>query len=467
MTHILVLGGGPAGYVAAGRAAQLGATVTLVEKDALGGTCLNRGCIPTKAMVAGANRLRQLREAAEFGIRATDLGVDFGAFMARTERVTSSLRDGVAGLLRARKVEVVQASATLVNATTLRLNDGRELNGDATILATGSEPIRLGLFNWADLRVMSSDELLKIDRLPPTLAIVGGGVIGCEFASTFATLGTQVTVIELFDQLLPEESRRSARALQQALVRAGVDLRLGSAVAGAEHYGESDDLGDESSGLTLQLTNGDEVKAAAVLVAVGRRASSRGLGFGEAGVALDERGFVVVDQSLRTSLEGVFAAGDVCGPPMLAHWAYHQGMIAAENAVMQSELHYDRRVVPSVVFSVPEIASCGLTEEQADIEGRSFGVAHVRLNGNSKAVVDGHDDGFVRIVYDSESGVLLGASVVGLHASELIHELALAIHAKLTLTEVMRTIHAHPTVSEAISEAVHAALGRGIHTLER
>ncbi|MEZ5125905.1 MAG: dihydrolipoyl dehydrogenase [Thermoleophilia bacterium] len=456
MKRILIVGGGPAGYVAAGRAAQLGAAVTLVETREIGGTCLNRGCIPTKALIAGAERLRQVRDASAFGIRTGEVEFDFAAFMDRKERVTSMLRDGVDHLLKARKVEVITGWARLSGAHTLALSDGRELHGDAIIIATGSEPVRLGLFDWSDPRIMTSDEALRIESVPETLAIVGGGAIGCEFASLFATLGTEVFVIEMMSQLIPGEGMRASKTLQQAFKRTGIDVSLAVRVESAAPEGED---------IALHLDNGRVISAARVLVAVGRRPLTSDAGLTDTGVRLDERGYVVTDRTLRTSVADVFAAGDVTGPPMLAHWAYHQGVIAAENAVTGASRMLDERVVPSVAFSVPEVASCGMSEERAATENVPITIAHVRLNSNSKAVIEGNADGFVRIVCEAESGRILGASVLGPHAAELIHELALATHAGLTLESLAGTIHAHPTLSEAIGEAANAALGHGIHSL--
>ncbi len=434
-------------------------TVTVVEEREIGGTCLNRGCVPTKAMVAGAARLRAAREAGGFGVLAGDVSLDFGAFMARKDDVTAQLRDGVAHLLRARKVEVVTGHATLAGPGRLALADGSVLEGDAVILASGSEPVRLGLFDWSDPRVMTSDELLRIDRLPASLLIVGGGVIGCEFASVFAALGSRVTVVEMLDQLVPGEDKRVGRTLQQAFKKAGIEVLLKTAVE--EVLGTASDEG----GLTLRLAGGRKLTAERVLVSVGRRAVSAGLGFEEAGVRVDERGFVVTDRTLRTALDGVFAAGDVAGPPLLAHWAYHQGAIAAENAVTGSRLEYDRSIVPNCVYSSPEAASCGLTEDRAKAEGREVEVAHVRLNGISKAVIEGEPDGFIRIVCGPGGGRVLGASMVGPHVTELVHELALAARAGVTLADVAATIHAHPTLAEAVGEAAMGAFGRGVHGL--
>ena len=469
MKRVLVLGGGPAGYIAAATAARLGAEVTLVEERELGGTCLNRGCVPTKAMVAAAARLAAVRGAAEFGVRVSGVEVDYGALLARREAVTAQLRQGVAHLLRARKVKVVAGRATLagpgrlVVASGARLPDGSlapealELRGDAVVLASGSEPARLPLFDWDDPRVMTSDELLRLEALPTSLAVVGGGVIGCEFASLFARLGTRVTVVELMDQLLPGEDRRAAQALRQAFRKAGIEVFTGSGVEAVEDAG--------AAGLRLRLAGGAEVVAERVLVSVGRQPRSRGLGYEEAGVRLDGRGFVAVDASLRTSLPDVFAAGDVAGPPLLAHWAYHQGALAAGNAVTGERRRSDAAVVPSCVYSVPEVASCGLTEDRARAEGRDVEVAQVRFNANSKAVIEGEADGFVRLVCEPGGGRVLGATLVGPHATELVHEVALAVQAGVSLNEVAATIHAHPTLAEAVGEAALAGVGRGLHTL--
>jgi dihydrolipoamide dehydrogenase len=455
VTKLLILGGGPAGYVAAGRAAGLGADVTLVEARDVGGTCLNRGCIPTKAMVAGAERLHEARHGAAYGVQIGGVALDFAAFMARKEAVQTQLRDGVEHMLMSRRVEVVRAHGRLAGRGAVQLDDGTMLAGDAVLLASGSEPVRLPMFDFSDPRVMTSDELLVIDHVPRRLAIVGGGVIGCEFASVFTRLGSEVTVIEMLDQLLPGEDKRTGRTLQQAFKRAGIAVTVSAGVEAV------DDAGD---GLVLRLAGGREVVADVVLVAVGRRPVSAGLGYEEAGVKTD-RGFVVVDDTMRTTLDGVFAAGDVAGPPLLAHWAYHQGSLAAENAVTGSRLTCDRSVVPNCVFTAPEVASFGLTEDRAAAAGREVQVAHTRFNGNSKAVVDGDAEGFVRIVCEPGGGRVLGASLVGPHVTELVHELALAAHAGLTLGHVMETIHAHPTLSEAVGEAALGAFGRGMHSL--
>jgi dihydrolipoamide dehydrogenase len=458
---LVVLGGGPAGYVSALRAAQLGARAVLVEAREVGGTCLNRGCIPTKSMIAGVERLRLAREAASFGVETGDVRIDFAALMRRKDEVVEHERAGVEHLLKARKVEVVAGRGRLTGPRCVRVEpvDGGEpleIEGDALVLASGSQPMRLPMFNFSDPRVYTSDEILAIDHVPDSLLVVGGGVIGCEFASLFAGLGTRVAVVEMLEQLLPGEDKRTGQALRQAFKRAGIELRLKTKV---EEVLSSDDRG-----ITVRLSDAEELTTECALVSVGRRAASEGLGYEQCGLTLD-RGFVVADETQRTSVDGVFAAGDLAGPPLLAHWAYRQGALAAENAVTRSALRVDRRVVPNCVFSHPEVASCGITEDRAAAEGIEVDVAHFRFNANSKAVIEGEGDGYVRIVTERGPGTVLGASMVGPRVTDLIHEIALAATARLTLTDIMATIHAHPTLAETVGEAALSGGGRPLHGL--
>jgi len=463
MTSTVVLGGGPAGYVAALRAAQLGAQVTLVESREIGGTCLNRGCIPTKAMVAAVERLRAVRGAAEFGIVAGEPRIDVATLLARRAAVVAQQRAGVEHLLSARKVEVAAGRGRLLDARTVAVAESpdgspeREVRGDAVILATGSRPALPPVFVVDDPRIVTSDELLALDELPESLAIVGGGVIGCEFASVYAELGVPTTVVEMLERLLPAEDRRASAALTRAFQAAGVQSRVRTKVERLEL--------PPSGPVGLVLSDGATVEAALVLVSVGRAPVSGGLGLDEAGVALDEAGFVVTDACQRTTLAGVFAAGDVAGPPLLAHWAYHQGAVAAENAVLGSALEVDRRFVPNCIFSHPEVASFGTSEDEAKAQNLPVNVAQVRFNANSKAVVEGENDGYIRIVARADDERVIGASLVGPHVTELVQELVLAAQAGLTLSDIAATIHAHPTLSEGVGEAALGSLGRGMHTL--
>lgn len=459
MSSVIVLGGGPAGYVAALRAAELGAQTTVVEAREIGGTCLNRGCIPTKALVAGAERLRQARSGAAYGVRSADVALDFAQLSRRKDEAVAQLRGGVEQLLKARKVKVVRGHGRLLGAGKVLVDDGSsrsELTADSVILATGSEPVRLPNLDFSDPHIITSDELLQLTHLPPSLIVIGGGVIGCEFAAIFAELGTQVTIVEMLDQLLPGEDKRTARTLQQAFKRAGIAVHV-------QHKVE-EMVSTDADGVTLRLDDGTQVSGALVLVSVGRKAVSAGLGYEEAGVRLD-RGFVATDETLQTDVPGVYAAGDLAGPPLLAHWAYHEGALAAENAVTGSRLTVDRRVVPSCVFTHPEVASCGLTEDRAAAQGIAVDVAQFRFNANSKAVIEGEADGYVRIVSEKGSGVVLGASLVGPRVTELVHEVALAAQNRLTVSDIAHTIHAHPTLSEAVGEAALAGIGHALHSL--
>jgi len=459
VSSVIVLGGGPAGYVAALRAAELGAQTTVVEAREIGGTCLNRGCIPTKALVAGAERLRQARSGAAYGVRSADVALDFAQLSRRKDEAVAQLRGGVEQLLKARKVNVVRGHGRLLGAGKVLVDDGgsrSELTADSVILATGSEPVRLPNLDFSDPHIITSDELLQLTHLPPSLIVIGGGVIGCEFAAIFAELGTQVTIVEMLDQLLPGEDKRTARTLQQAFKRAGIAVHV-------QHKVE-EMVSTDADGVTLRLDDGTQVSGALVLVSVGRKAVSAGLGYEEAGVRLD-RGFVVTDETLQTDVPGVYAAGDLAGPPLLAHWAYHEGALAAENAVTGSRLTVDRRVVPSCVFTHPEVASCGLTEDRAAAQGIAIDVAQFRFNANSKAVIEGEADGYVRIVSEKGSGVVLGASLVGPRVTELVHEVALAAQNRLTVSDIAHTIHAHPTLSEAVGEAALAGIGHALHSL--
>jgi len=455
MAKVIVLGGGPAGYVAGLRAAQLGAETTVVEGREIGGTCLNRGCIPTKSLVAGVERLRQAREGAAYGIMVPEVAVDFAVLMARKRSATERLRSGTEQLLKGREVTIERAHGRLASSHAVELDDGRRLEADAVIVATGSEPVRLP-FLPDDPRIVTSDELLEVEEVPRRLAIIGGGVIGCEFAAVFAELGSEVTVVEMLEQLLPGEDKRVGQTLQRAFKKRGIASYVKTRVESVEAVADA---------VKMSLAGGTTVEADLVLQSVGRRPVTRDIGLEEVGVVIDEHGFVEVDETLRTAVEGVFAAGDVAGPPLLAHWAYHEGAIAAENAVTGSHLEVDRRVIPNCVFTHPEVASCGLTEGRAATEGIEVEVAHVRFNGNSKAVVEDEADGFVRLVTEPGSGVVLGASMVGPKVTELIHEVALAVSAGLPLTAVAGTIHAHPTLSEAVGEAALSGVGRGMHSL--
>ena len=450
---IVVIGGGPGGYVAAIRAAQLGAEVTLIERDRMGGTCLNVGCIPTKALLRTAELLTEARDAAKHGVIATPV-LDFPAAQAAKTAVVDKLVGGVEGLMKVNKVRVVRASARFTGPKSL-VADGEDVPFDKVIIASGSVPAMPPIPGADGPACVDSTGALAFDSPPERLVIVGGGVIGVELASIYAAMGTQVSIVEMLDEILPPMDRELAAALRAKLVGAGLSIRTGATVLRIEPRG---------AGASVMVKDGDAtlaLEADKVLVAVGRRANTEGLGLDAAGVTLD-RGCIEVDAGQRTNVEGIYAIGDCTGGAMLAHVASAQGEVAAENA-MGGAASYDGRTNPSCVYTNPELAGVGLTEEQARA-GRGDGVRVGRfpLAANGKALILG-GEGMVKVIADAEFGKILGVHIFGPRATDLIAEAAVAIGAEATLDDVAAVIHAHPTVAEAVREAVLATLGRAIH----
>ncbi|MCL6430146.1 MAG: dihydrolipoyl dehydrogenase [Anaerolineae bacterium] len=455
---LVVIGGGPGGYVAALRAAQLGARVTLVEADRLGGVCLNVGCIPTKALLASAGVYHTVARAAEFGVRCNAPEVDWAAMQARKEQVVAKMVGGVRMLLERAGVTVLPGRARFLGADRLAVSGpaGEQmLSGGRFIIATGSAPLRLPI-PGADLPgVLDSTGALSLETLPESLLVVGGGAVGLEFATLFATLGVRVTLVEMLPRLAPLMDRDVGEALRTALAVQRVKVYVNTRI-------EAIEAGDR--GLVARLQGAQEglaVEAEKVLLAAGRRPNVEGLGLEEAGVAFDRKG-IRVDDRMATSVAGIYAIGDVVGGSMLAHVAMHQGVVAAENA-LGHEAHMRYNAVPSCIFTRPEAASVGLSEEAAREQGYDVRVGRFPFNGNGKAVAQGEIEGFVKVVAEARYGAVLGMHVVGPHASDLILEGALGLTLETTLDEIAATIHAHPTLGEAVAEAGLAALGRALH----
>ncbi|HOX44796.1 MAG TPA: dihydrolipoyl dehydrogenase [Myxococcota bacterium] len=454
---VLVLGGGPGGYTAAIRAAQLGARVALVEARELGGTCTNRGCIPTKALAASAHLLERLHQAAELGIELpAPPRLDFARAAARRDEVVRTLREGIAGLLKAQRVEHVRGRGRLLGPDRLRVEGeggAEELLAErGLIVAVGSEPARLPMLPLDGQRVVSSDEVLAATDLPRRLVVVGGGVIGCEFASIYRAFGVEVTVVELLPNLLSTLDPGLSAALKKAFRKAGVQVRTGIGVEGVEAGADE---------VRLRLPGGEALACDQVLVATGRRAATAGLGLEEAGLEL-ERGRVRVDERMATAVPKVFAIGDAVGRTWLAHTAAREGEVAAANALGHAErMRYD--AVPSVVFTSPELASVGLTPEAAKQQGREVEVGKFLYNGLGKALCDGVADGRVEIVAEPGGGRVLGGIIAGHEAGALIAELTLAVQQGLTARQVAETIHAHPTLPEMLMEAAGDCFGLAIH----
>jgi len=456
---IAIIGGGPGGYVAAIRAAQAGACVCLVERDRVGGTCLNRGCIPTKALYSTAHLLYAVRSAAAHGIEVGEPRFDFGVAAARKDDVVAKLVGGVEQLLKGNGVEVFRGEASLEGPGRIRIRRP-ELTGHIRakniILATGSLPVCPQSLPVDGKNVLTSNEILAIKELPASLLVIGGGYIGCEFASIFAAFGCRVSVVEQLPQLLARSDRQAVREVEKALKEQGVAIHTDTSV---------ESLTVDGDGVTARLSGGKGVQAEKVLVAIGRRPNSEGFGFAENGIRL-EKGAVVVDAGMRTSAENVYAIGDVTGGIQLAHVASYQAEIAVANALGGNE-QADYRVVPATIFTLPEIGEVGLTEAACKEKGLAISVGRFAYQASSKALCAGETHGSVKIVADAKDGRILGASIVGAEASTLVAEVAAAMQQKITAAQLGRLIHAHPTLPEMIKEAAEDTMGAAVHKVGR
>jgi dihydrolipoamide dehydrogenase len=454
---LTVVGGGPGGYVAAIRGAQLGLRVALVEKDLLGGVCLNWGCIPTKALLASAAAASAVGRSGEFGVDASLAGVRPADMHRRKDEIVSKLRSGVETLLRKRQVTVVRGTGALDGEGVVEIagEDGSSrLGSSAVILATGSEAFVPPAFPLDGRVVMTSREALEAPGVPGSVVVVGAGAVGCEFAEFYASLGSRVTLVEMLPEILPGEDPAAARVLRAAFRRAGTDVRTGAAVAS---------VGLGSGGAVVALADGAVVEAERVLVAVGRRPASGGLRLDAHGVAT-ERGAVRVNDRMETTAPGVYAIGDLVGGLLLAHVASREGIVAASR-VAGRDLVMDYRAVPRCTFTHPEVAGVGLTEQGAEAAGVKVKTGRFPFSALGKAAAEGEVQGFVKVVCEAESGVIVGGTIVGRGASDLIHEIALAVHARLTADDLASAVHAHPTLAEAVMEAAEAAEGLSVHSL--
>jgi dihydrolipoamide dehydrogenase len=460
--QVVVVGTGPGGYVAAIRAAQLGLKTAVVERDELGGTCLNWGCIPTKAWIVTAHLYEQIKRAKEFGIEVGEPRVNWSWLVERKNKVVKQLTGGVKTLLSGRQVEIVKGAARLASANrlTVALNAGgtTELAADHVILATGASATLPPGFRLDGERVITSKEALDLTRQPKRLAVLGGGVVGTEFACFFAAVGTQVTLIEMLPRLVPAEDDEIAQALEREMKKQKIALHLDTKV---------NELRDEPDGaVTLVLSNGKTVTVDTVLVATGRRPHASDLGLEAVGVGRGDRGKIVVNDHLQTSVRGVYAIGDVTDIKQLAHFASAQGKAAAE-IIAGHPAQTNWRAVPAATFTSPEIASVGITEREAKAEGRTVKIGRFPFRAHGRNIADGELAGFVKIVADAETDQVLGTHIIGAKASELIHECSLAIAADLNARDLAHAIHAHPTLTEALGEAAEDVEGMAVHILRQ
>lgn len=458
---VIILGGGPAGYVCAIRAAQLGLSTAVVEKDKLGGVCVNIGCIPTKALLHSA-RVANLvgHEAKELGVEVGSVKLDYGVAMRRSRKVSEQNSKGVEFLMKKHKVTVIKGEGTLVPGRKIKVGSDTHEAKKAIVIATGSRVKgipQIGL-EINKTTVISSDEALFLEKLPASMAIIGAGAVGSEFADIFASFGCKITLIEALPRILPIEDPESSDAVAKSFKKRGIDVVAGAKVTKAEVGKDKVVLSVEAGGKT------QSIEAEKVLMAAGRAVNTDAMGFKEAGVQLTERGFVKVNlATLETTAPGIYCIGDVAGPPMLAHKGSREGVFVAELIAGQKPhaIRYDN--IPSVTYCHPEVASIGLNEEQCKEQKLDFQVGRFPFSANGRARATSETEGFVKIIRDKKYGEILGAHIVGGHASEMIHELAVARENEYTVEEVELTVHAHPTLSEAIAEAALDSMGRVMH----
>jgi len=454
----IVLGAGPGGYVAAIRAAQLGQKVVIVEKEHFGGVCLNVGCIPSKALISASHRYQHALESEDMGVKAENVTLDFGKVQEWKGSVVNKLTGGVKSLLKANKVELVEGEALFVSPTEVRVNHGYESQRykfNNCIIATGSRPIEIPSFKWSD-RVLSSTGALALTEVPKKMVVIGGGYIGIELGNAFAGFGTEVTILEGSKSILPAFDKKMTALVKKSLKKKNVEIFTEALAQGVE---------ENENGVVVKATVGGEEKsfdADYVLVTVGRRPNTDELGLDMAGIETTERGLIKVDKQGRTNVEHIYAIGDIVPGAALAHKASYEGKIAAE-AIAGHKVEVDYQCIPAVVFSDPELATVGLSEDEAKEQGYDVTVAQFPFAANGRALSLNETDGFMRLVTRKEDGLILGAQIAGAGASDMIAEMGLAIEAGMTAEDIALTIHAHPTLGEIAMETAEVALGMPIH----
>ena len=459
--HLTIIGAGPGGYVAAIRAAQKGAAVTVIEESEVGGTCLHWGCIPTKTLIASAAALEQTRHAGELGIEVSGpVTYTLEKIRERTAKVVAAQVKGIRALLKGRKVSVIPGRGRLIDTQVVRAvrADGttQDLRSDAVIIATGSRPALPAGFPFDGEAVLTSDDAVGMRKVPASIIIVGAGVIGCEFAFIYRALGASVTLVEMLPRALATEDGEIAGIIEREFKKAR--MRLLTQVKVSSVTKRADGM------VSLILSNGQELVAEQVLVAAGRTVNSGDLGLEEAGVATGTRREIVVNDRMETNVPGIYAVGDVTGTVMLAHVASHQGIVAVENC-MGGDARMDYAAVPSGIFTMPEIGSVGLREHQAAEQGISVTIGRFPYRSLGKAHAMGEYTGLVKVIADAATDKVLGVHVCGAHATDIIHEGVLAVSTGVTAAELAGTIHAHPTLAEAVMEAAADVHGEAIHVL--
>jgi dihydrolipoamide dehydrogenase len=461
---VIFLGGGPAGYVGAIRAAQLGLNTAVVEREGLGGTCVLWGCIPAKALLEAASLAEKMKKAADFGVTPGEVKLDYGVAMKRSRAVSTQNSKGVEFLFKKNKITWIKGTAKLAgkNAVSVKTADGKEEKHDAkkaVVISTGSRVKglpQIGL-ELNKKTVISSDEALTLEKTPKSIAIVGAGAVGCEFADVFAAFGSQVTLLEVMPNILPVEDVDSSKEVERAFKKRKIDVLTGAKISNVKVGKDSVSMSVEAGGEKKEL------KVDIVLVAAGRAPNIEEIGLKEQGVQLTDRGFIKISERMETSVKGLYAIGDVAGPPMLAHKGEREGVVVAEVIAGQHPHLFDYTNIPGATYCHPEVASVGLTEQQCKDKKLDYKVGKFPFSANGRARTSGETEGFVKIIRGAKYGEILGAHIVGAHATELIHELVVARTNEYTVEEVDLAIHAHPTLSEAVAEASLDSLGKMIH----
>jgi dihydrolipoamide dehydrogenase len=460
---VIFIGGGPAGYVGAIRCAQLGLSTAVVEKEGLGGTCVLWGCIPAKALLESSFIANRVRHAADFGINVGDVKTDYNVAMKRSRAVSTQNSKGVEFLFKKNKITWIKGTATLTgkNAVNVKTADGKDERHDAKkaiVIATGSRVRGLpqaGL-ELNKTTIISSDEALVLEKAPKSIVIVGAGAVGCEFADVFNAFGSQVTLIDVMPNVLPLEDADASKEVERAFKKRGITILTGAKISNVKAAKDSVSMTVEAGGEKKDL------KTDIVLVAAGRAPVIENIGLKEQGVQLTERGFIKINEHMETTAKGIFAIGDVAGPPMLAHKGEREGIVLAEYLAGKSKHGMDYNNIPNATYCHPEVASIGLTEQQCKDKKLDYKVGKFPFMASGRARTSGETEGFVKIIRDAKYGEILGAHIVGSHATELIHELVVARTNEYTVEEVELAIHAHPTLAEAVSEAALDSLGRVI-----
>lgn len=459
--EIIVVGSGPGGYVAAIRAAQLGLKTAIVERDRLGGVCLNWGCIPSKALLTNAQVYHHVLEAKEWGIEVGEVGFDIDQIIGRSRKVADSLSKGVAYLMKKNKIEVINGTAHFDSEGGLVVENGeegnRKIGADHIIVATGARARTIPGIKVDGETILTSRHALELRKIPKSVVVIGGGAIGCEFAYFYNSFGADVTIVEMMDQLLPLEDNEVGAELQKSFKKQGINVLLGARVS---------DSKSRKSGVTLTLEDKEgestEVKAEMALNAVGVSANVENLNLDEVGIEL-ENGHIRVDRWYRTTRAGVYAIGDVIGPPWLAHVASHEGIVCVEKIAGVNPHPVDYLTIPACTYCQPQVASVGLTEQKARDQGYKIKTGKFPFQVLGKARASRSTEGFVKLIFDEQYGELLGAHIIGEEATEMIAELVTAKALETTYLELLKTVHAHPTLSEAVMEAAGAAYGEQIH----